>query len=216
MISTASDLPELRPASSGPRVFISGRHDEVFDFFEAFTGGIIVVSAKPIEHHWAWREWNQERMSAWVNLDATGATVMDPTRYRHLTMYHMAVDALPAELVDTMDDIKELATLRPGWNGYDVAAPKNESIRQASKWIREMYEDVRRMRAPWHNPHVTADADGDVIFEWWNDGKGLVVYVSEEGATYITDWGTNMETEMEDGEATTPEVRRKLWEWLIS
>lgn len=216
MNRTASDLPELRTSSLGAGSSVLSERDKAFDLFEMFAGGVVAVPGKSIEH-WALQDWNREGESrVWVNLDATGVTIMDLASYRHFTMHHMAVDTLPIELTDTLADLKSLEKLLPGWNGYDVAAPKIEPIQKARKWILEMYEDVRRMRALWHQPHVTADADGDVMFEWWNNERGLAVYVSEDGATYIMDWGTNMETEMEDGEATTPEIRRQLWTWLTS
>jgi hypothetical protein len=101
------------------------------------------------------------------------------------------------------------------WNAYDVAAPNPNAVRRAMLWIEQMYEDALALGEEWHSPHVAADEDGDVMFEWWNEDKALTVYVSENDVRYIKGWGLNIETEMEDGEATTPERRRMLWTWLL-
>lgn len=113
-----------------------------------------------------------------------------------------------------MDKIVDLLTWPEGWNGYDVAAPNPNAVRHALSWIGYMYKDALTTGNEWREPHVTADEDGDVMFEWWNGEKGLTVYVSEEGASYIRDWGPNITSEMDDGEASTPESRRMLWAWL--
>jgi hypothetical protein len=134
-----------------------------------------------------------------------------------VTFHYPDVAAPHTEPSETINEIHELLKLPPGWTGYDVAAPRFSAIEAAVSWIKELYVDVQAMGAEWHAPHVAANADGDVLFEWWNDDteKGLAVYVSENGANFILDWGTDLETEMEDGDATTPESRRKLWSELM-
>ena len=119
-------------------------------------------------------------------------------------------------LIETLVGVTDLLTWPEGWNGNDVAAPKPNAVFRALLWIRDMYEDVLAIEEEWHSPHVTADEDGDVMFEWWNGGKGLTIYVSEESASYLIAWGTNMIDQMEDGEATTSETRRRLWTWLLN
>jgi hypothetical protein len=103
------------------------------------------------------------------------------------------------------------------WDGYRVA-PSRDAAEHAFSWIKSLYEELSTRGERWHTPNVTADEDGDVMFEWWNDatGVGLTIYVSEESATYLIAWGTSMTNDMEDGEATTPENRRELWTRLTS
>src|SRR3712207_6376675 len=95
--------------------------------------------------HWGLQGWAGEAMVVWVNLDATGATIVPLMNYHRLTPHHLGIETVPIELSETMDELDALGTLLPGWNGYDVAAPKTSSILQAKKWIRQMYEDVTRM-----------------------------------------------------------------------
>jgi hypothetical protein len=207
-----SDLPKLRPS---PRVFISGERSYVSDLFEVLTSGLIAATGNPPEQ-WALQGWDPEGEHVWVNLDATGVTIIDPASHHHLTTHHFAGDTVPADLFETMDELNALSELLPGWNGYDVAAPKTSSILQAKKWIREIYEDATRMGALWRKPHVAADENGDVTFEWWSGDKGLTIYISEQAVTYLKDWGPNIVTEMEDGVVTRAEQRRELWAWLTS
>jgi len=188
---------------------------QVFDLMEMLQSAALRGPGNLIEH-WGLQEWDREGVAVWVNLDATGATIAPLISHHRLTPHHLAIETVPIELSETMDELDALGKLLPGWNGYDVAAPKSDSILQAKKWIRQMYEDVTRTKAPWHKPHVAADANGEVIFEWWNDDRGLTIDISNGGATYLIAWGTNMETDMEDGEAMTPEDRRRLWDWLTS
>ncbi len=115
---------------------------------------------------------------------------------------------------EAVDDLDALRGLPEGWNGYDAAAPNLSSIERARLWIGKMYADTEAISRSWHNPHVAADEDGDVVFEWWNNDKVLTVYVSGGEARYVKGWGHNIETDMEDGEAATSERRRKLWAWL--
>jgi len=147
----------------------------------------------------------------------TGASDIRSGLLPVVTVHYPEVAPFPTEASHTIDEIYELRKLPPGWTGYDVAAPKFGATEAAVSWVKEMYDDVQEIGGKWHAPHVAANADGDVLFEWWNDDtdKGLAVYVSESGANYILDWGTDMEAEMEDGEATTPESRRRLWSELM-
>ncbi len=123
--------------------------------------------------------------------------------------------ATPAELSATIEEIRRLRRLSSGWNGYDVKAPDFGAVENAVTWIKDMYEDALKTGKGWRKPHVTADENGDVTFEWWNGGKGLTVYVSEQEASYITDYGSAIVHEMEDGPASTSEERQGLWLWLM-
>src|ERR1700752_2379665 len=89
-----------------------------------------------------------------------------------------------------------------GWTGHSVLAPKSVAIDRAMIWLGELYASLatsgRDKARQWEEPHITASADGEVVFEWWNGSKGLSVYVSETDVSYIKDWGVNIQDEMED------------------
>jgi hypothetical protein len=131
--------------------------------------------------------------------------------------FSVELEAAPREsLAEAINRILDLLTWSEGWNGYEVDAPNPQAVDRAIPWIVKMYTDALATGEEWHNTHVTADEDGDVMLEWWNNGKGLTIYVSEEDTTYLKASGTSMTNDMEDGEATTSEVRRRLWAWLLS
>jgi hypothetical protein len=116
-------------------------------------------------------------------------------------------------LSDAERDIYDLYRWPEGWNGYDAAKPNPASIAHAQAWITQLYRDIRA--ALWIEPHVIADADGDVVFEWWNGRKKLTVYVSPNAAEYVKVEGPDISSDMEDGTIETPEDRRMLWYWLL-
>jgi hypothetical protein len=116
-------------------------------------------------------------------------------------------------LSDTERNIRDLYRWPEGWNGYDAAKPNPASIAHAQAWITQLYRDVRA--ALWIEPHVIADADGDVVFEWWNGQKKLTVYVSPTTAEYVKVEGPDITSDMEDGVIETARDRRDLWQWLL-
>ena len=140
-----------------------------------------------------------------------------PRGFSHATGSRLDDRSLyPAELVGTRKDLDALKFLKAGWNGYDVAAPRIEAIHHAMGWIGRMYDDVSRSELAWRAPHVAADENGDVTFEWWHGDRELTVYVSADGdVSYLKDWGLDMEGDMEDGLLSTPEQRHDIWAWFV-
>ena len=63
---------------------------------------------------------------------------------------------------------------------------------------------------------MTASAEGEVVLEWWYGDKGLTIYIDNQSAVYLKDWGADINTEMEDGYANSPSIRLALWKWLMS
>lgn len=92
--------------------------------------------------------------------------------------------------------------------------PKHEAIGRALVWIEDLYEDTLTTGKRWIAPNVVADADGNVVFEWWEDQKKLTIYIHPETVEYVKVWGPDIFSEMENGEAEGIEARRMLWNWL--
>jgi hypothetical protein len=118
-------------------------------------------------------------------------------------------------ITPTLAEIDDLSTWPKGWNSYDALAPKYEAIQYARHWIELFYREVMDLRLDWLKPNVTASAEGDVAFEWRRGVKNLTVYIGNQSAEYGKDWGTDIDTEMEDGPANSPIIRRALWKWLM-
>lgn len=120
------------------------------------------------------------------------------------------------ELSSTLVEIYDLLTWPEGWNGYDACAPKYEAVQYADHWIELFYLEVMNLRLDWLEPNVTASAEGEVVFEWRHGINRLTVYIGNQSAEYVKDWGADINTEMEDGYANSPGIRQALWKWLIN
>jgi hypothetical protein len=114
----------------------------------------------------------------------------------------------------TWTELDALLSWREGWNGYDAGAPKREAIDHASVWIGFLYEDVLTTGERRIAPNVVADADGNVVFEWWKGQKKLTLYFHPETVRYVKVWGPDIFSEMENGDAEGIEACRMLWTWL--
>lgn len=115
-----------------------------------------------------------------------------------------------------LNEIYTLLTWSEGWNGYDACAPEFEAVQYASHWIELFYLDVVSSGQEWIDPNVTASAEGEVVFEWRYGVKNLTIYIGNQSAEYVKDWGADINTEMEDGYANSRSIRQRLWEWLMS
>ena len=120
------------------------------------------------------------------------------------------------DLLPTLNEIYNLLTWPDGWNGYNAYAPKYDAVQYASQWIVMFYLDVMALGMDWIRPNVTASGDGEVVFEWRQGIKKLTIYIGNQSAEYVEDWGPDMITEMEDGYANSSSMRRSLWKWLMS
>ena len=120
------------------------------------------------------------------------------------------------ELSSTLAEIYDLLTWPEGWNGYDACAPKFEAVQYACHWIELFYLEIIDARLDWLEPNVTASAEGEVVFEWRHGIHRLTVYIGNQSAEYVKDWGADINTEMEDGYANSPSIRRALWKWLMN
>jgi len=121
-----------------------------------------------------------------------------------------------AKILPTIRELYDLLTWPKGWNGYDALAPDYKAVQYAGHWIELFYQEVVASGQEWIEPNVTASPEGEVVFEWWCGAKGLTIYIGNQSAEYLRDWGANVNTEMEDGYANSPDIRRNLWTWLMS
>jgi len=80
----------------------------------------------------------------------------------------------------------------------------------------QLFLEVVDLGQKWMKPNVTASADGEVVFEWWNGTKKLTIYIRDQSAEYVKVWGADIDTEMSDGNADLSSIRQSLWRWLIS
>jgi hypothetical protein len=120
------------------------------------------------------------------------------------------------QLDDTLKRIRNLLKHDAGWNGYDSLAPNPDAVAHAENWISRLFLEVAELGWVWIKPNVIADAEGEVVFEWWYGKKKLTVYIGDESAEFVQVWGTEIHSEMLDGEAESISMCRSLWLWLTS
>jgi hypothetical protein len=119
-------------------------------------------------------------------------------------------------LLPAFNKIYNLLALSEGWNGYDGCAPEYAAVEYAHRWISLLYREVASLEKKWLEPNITASGEGEVVFEWWQRSKKLTIYIGNRSAEYVKVWGPDINTDMEDGQADSPDMRRLLWKWLMS
>ncbi len=125
------------------------------------------------------------------------------------------VRGLPASPLDTVRrQIDSLCQLGENWNGGTVDAPIPAAIEKAKVWIQELIGEVQLDASSWIAPHVTANEEGHVVFEWVQGRKRLSIFVTPTEVWYIKAWGPSTVTEMSDGSAETPPERLAVWSWI--
>ena len=120
------------------------------------------------------------------------------------------------EILPTLIEISNLLSWPVNWNSYGACAPKYAAVQYATHWIDLYYQELVDSGQDWLEPNVTASADGEVVFEWRHGIKVLTIYIGNQSAEYIRDWGADINTEMENGYANSPQIRRTLWKWLMN
>lgn len=145
----------------------------------------------------------------------TSDDVIYDVRQEHLDYKLSLHENFRTPLADTVNKLYEISKWQENWDGRGAAKPKFSSILAALRWIMGMRAQVPLTRCPWVEPHVVADTNGNMVFEWSKMGRTLSIYVSAEAAEYLKVEGPNIFEDMEDGEITTPEVAQDLWRWLM-
>ena len=116
---------------------------------------------------------------------------------------------------ETLAQIDNLLTWSAGWNSYDSLSPNPDALVHAEHWIARLFLEVADLGRVWIKPNVIADANGDVVFEWWHGKKKLTVYIEDESAEYVQVWGTDVDAKITDGSIESMSDSRELWMWLI-
>ncbi len=67
----------------------------------------------------------------------------------------------------------------------------------------------------WTDPHIACNERGEIVLEWWHGSRSLTVFVrSEDQVDYLKSWGSDIESEMEDGELSRLADFAALSRWL--
>lgn len=118
-------------------------------------------------------------------------------------------------LAETYRRLGQMLHWPENWDGEGSAKPNLRSILEARRWIRGMRVDATLTGECWIEPHTFSDENGDVAFEWSNEGRNLIVYVSPDTSYYLQVWGADIDSQMVDGQIESREDNKKLWLWLM-
>jgi hypothetical protein len=66
----------------------------------------------------------------------------------------------------------------------------------------------------WPKPHITKSPMGDIVLEWWAGTRKLTVYVAEQSLGYVKVWGSDIDSEMTDGDIAGGGELANLLTWL--
>lgn len=96
-----------------------------------------------------------------------------PTVVRRPTSANGAEQSAVSE---SLRQVSALRSLPAGWNSYDALPPDTESVKYARHWLEAQWQQCQSEGVRWYAPNVTADAEGNVVFEWWAEDRTLSLY----------------------------------------
>ena len=126
-------------------------------------------------------------------------------------------------LIEALDKrLNELSQYGENWDGHGSATPVDGAIENARQFLQEAFRsairgsDNRSSSSEWRRPHITANEDGDIVFEWWNGDRKLTLYFASDAnsASFIRSWGPHVINDMQDG-SFSPEDFGAHWDWLF-
>jgi hypothetical protein len=149
-------------------------------------------------------------LDLWINPYRGTSTVTATSVSQVLSSPGLAIFALYAvnQQLSAMNDWSD------NWDGYGSRRPNFEAISAARDLLTVLYEAAAPNNG-WSDPHLSADEQGSVVMEWWQDYKKITLYVTPTETSYVRVWGDDIDTEMDEGLLTAPSYEfGALWSWL--
>lgn len=119
-----------------------------------------------------------------------------------------------AALSEALRQTYALRLLPVGRNGYDSLPPSPASVSHALRWLEAQWRQCQTEGIRWYAPNVTADAEGEVVFEWWAGDRSLIVYVEGDSAEFHRSLDGAGPTRHTHGEAPLGETQVDLMRWF--
>lgn len=120
-------------------------------------------------------------------------------------------DAQLSPEVVALDQMLDPRGSRESGNGPSPARAAFESARE---WVDYLREAAQFSGRAWVAPHIAADDEGEISFEWWRDSRKITIYFGAGRPEFIKVWGAHMQDEMTTGELASSDTFRSLWIWL--
>lgn len=97
----------------------------------------------------------------------------------------------------------------------DVALPVSDAaVRNAEYFFAILANVSSNLELQIGHPHVTTDGEGRVQLEWWNGVRKLSIFVEAHRVEYIRVFGTNIHTDMVEGELNFLSDTEEVLNWI--
>ncbi|MBP0631977.1 hypothetical protein [Cupriavidus sp. AcVe19-1a] len=123
-------------------------------------------------------------------------------------------DPAPFALQPAKRALDSLRALDDNWDGFGSDKPKESAISAALGLLPELYSTAERLGG-WSLPDISANEDGEVVFEWRSGRKKLALFIRDDAIDFLQAWGTHVEHDMSDGTLDTNDFA-DLWTWLCN
>jgi hypothetical protein len=110
--------------------------------------------------------------------------------------------------------LRRVATFRPDWDRAGSLAPNPAAVSNASAVLPELYRACCATRVPWRSPHISANEEGEISFEWWEGDRKLTLYVGSDAMQVVKVWGVHLFDEMDVVTLQSAAEFGPLWTWL--
>ena len=98
------------------------------------------------------------------------------------------------------DQFAALETLPENWDGQNSPVPSATLIAYAREVVSLLHAGALARGLQWTEPHIGSNERGQILLEWWQGEHALTVFIrSEEQVDYLKSWGSDIESDMEDG-----------------
>lgn len=122
------------------------------------------------------------------------------------------------EALSKIIDSNHTLELQPITNKLsDIAAQlETKDLYNSFLLIIETIKISKSQKLWWSTPMINVGNDLDVVIEWWNKNKNLAFYINQSSIDYIKVWGSDIDSEMEDGliNSVHDGSIAKLWQWI--
>ena len=109
--------------------------------------------------------------------------------------------------------LNKMSQWKAGWDLHEAKKPQPSSIVKSKEFISELLSFTELNSYSFLKPHITANSEGNIVFEWYKGEKELSVYVSKQEIFYIKAPSPEID-EMEDEIIHSVSDMERVWEWL--
>lgn len=112
--------------------------------------------------------------------------------------------------------LSALEALRNNWDGRRGVAPSSALVDHAREVVAMLHAGAMTRGIRWEVPHVGSNERGQITLEWWSGPRTLTIFVRDiDQIEFLKAWGSDIASEMEDGEISRLSDFGTLSNWLF-